>query len=463
MPLEYVELLIKYLYDNSSSRILGKKYTESFICNMIVLTDQLFIESLKEIFEVHFLKRLTMKRCAELLEIATIYNCSTLKTHVLSFICANLAELLELRLLETLDNDDLCEIAKRYQEIFPDISYRQIVPNPEADDEEYVSNFVKDFKLEMDTKAGQTKSSIKGIKTASKTKVDYEKLGKLSLLKDDLNQEKRETNDKKEASNIRNVIDGYTVRVAQELEQKSQQLWTRVTDKKTMESSKKKILLNANEILSNERKIVEKFSNLKLILNGGGESVRKDRDDELNTSNELDTTPSASSSAKISFGDFLSPPSHGKMSQRERKKFNRLSESDPIPVTPLTTASPKENAWNIVPNVSPVQLSQDLSFRSPKLQKNYSSVTDTSPLAKLVADLKPSFDKILKDEEREKVYFDKLKTKSLNLTQLEELAIGDLRAFYNVEEVHDELIVIERNVRLQTSLNISQWASSSKS
>uniref|UniRef100_A0A182PG48 BTB domain-containing protein n=1 Tax=Anopheles epiroticus TaxID=199890 RepID=A0A182PG48_9DIPT len=54
------------------------------------------------------------------------------------------------------------------------------------------------------------------------------------------------------------------------------------------------------------------------------------------------------------------------------------------------------------------------------------------------------FNEILEDERRQKRYFEKLKSKSLVQTQIEEQAIEELRAFYNVDQVFDECITIER-------------------
>uniref|UniRef100_A0AAG5DB42 BTB domain-containing protein n=1 Tax=Anopheles atroparvus TaxID=41427 RepID=A0AAG5DB42_ANOAO len=69
------------------------------------------------------------------------------------------------------------------------------------------------------------------------------------------------------------------------------------------------------------------------------------------------------------------------------------------------------------------------------------------------------FNEILADERRQKQYYERVKSKSLVLTQIEERAIEELRAFYNVEQVFDESITIERYrpPQLDDGLNFAVW------
>ncbi|XP_061517872.1 inhibitor of Bruton tyrosine kinase [Anopheles gambiae] len=69
------------------------------------------------------------------------------------------------------------------------------------------------------------------------------------------------------------------------------------------------------------------------------------------------------------------------------------------------------------------------------------------------------FNVILEDERRQKRYFEKIKSKSLVDTQIEEQAIEELRAFYNVDHVFDETITIERYrpPLLENGPNLAVW------
>lgn len=92
------------------------------------------------------------------------------------------------------------------------------------------------------------------------------------------------------------------------------------------------------------------------------------------------------------------------------------------------------------------------SGRPPKT-KSLSFDHSTAP----VEDLSKSFTKILKDEKKERDYYEKLKTKSLVLTQIEETAIDELKKFYNIENVHDENIFVGRKLQVKPTMNFTVW------
>lgn len=468
IPVEYVEVLIDFLYDNSSSRLLSKKYSEAFVTNMIVIADQLFADRLKDIFQVHVLKRFTMKRSVEWLELAFTYHCDLLKKTLFDFISANLREVLENRFLEHCDLDYLTELDERYKEMFPEIKYRQVVPSPAIQDD-YIESFAKDFVVDLSvgvtlsaTKKSTTKAS-KEPKSATKTKADYEKEGKLLLLQ--LQVETATNNEEtptKSDKSLANILSEESSKVLTDLQEKNKALWTKVADKKP--ETKRKIL-NANEVLRNEEKMCENFSNLKLAL--------KDKECTPEQVQFLSSSPGGGGGGQeelpsqfnspISFGDFFSPPSStggGRLSQKQRKRQNsRVSESEGGGGDSPGVCRVPENVWNI-PNVPDVAAAAtngtDLGAKkkTAKEDKNKQQRQQKKPHeARMI-----NFDDILLDERREREYFAKLKTKSLALTQLEESAIGELLAFYNADQVYDETIVIARKVRHQVSQSFSQWA-----
>lgn len=463
IPVEYVEVLIDFLYDNSSSRLLSKKYSEAFVTNMIVIADQLFADRLKDIFQVHVLKRYTMKRSVEWLELAFTYHCDLLKRTIFDFISANLREVLENRFLEHCDLDYLTELDERYKEMFPEIKYRQVVPSPAIQDD-FIESFAKDFVVDLSigvTLSADKKSTTKAAKepkSATKTKADYEKEGKLLLLQlqvENATKKNEETPTKSDKS-LANILSEESSKVLTELQEKNKALWTKVADRKP--ETKRKIL-NVNEVLRNEEKMCENFSNLKLAL----------KDKECTPSSSpgggggQEEIPSQFNSP-ISFGDFFSPPSSsggGRLSQKQRKRQNsRVSESEGGE-SPGVYRVP-ENVWNI-PNATDAAAAaaslptngSDLGAKkkTPKEDKYKQQQQKKPHEARMI-----NFDAILMDERREREYFAKLKSKSLTLTQLEESAIGELLAFYNADQVYDETIVIGRKVRQQVSQSFSQWA-----
>ena len=67
-----------------------------------------------------------------------------------------------------------------------------------------------------------------------------------------------------------------------------------------------------------------------------------------------------------------------------------------------------------------------------------------------------TFKDIMDSEAMRKQNFDRAKTKSLASTQDEERAIVELETFYNVANVHDEIITVAR-VRLQADMATPIW------
>lgn len=469
IPIEYVEVLVDFLYDNSAARLLEKKYSEAFITNMIVITDQLFVDRLKDVFQVHVLKRYTMKRSAEWLELAFTYHCDLLKKAIFEFLCLNLREVLENRYLEHVNPEYLVELDERYREVFPEIKHKLLVPRPSPEITfEYVESFVGDFVVDLTEGAvlpqKSTPKTPKEAKSLTKTKIDYEKEGKLSL--QFLDEPTRGESQTKAETSLATILSDESARVAAELLEKNKAIWTKVAEKKPEPKRKAHGVLNANEVLRNEGKMCENFSNLKLALRDDaneeaslirGAAGEKENDDEARTPSQFNSP--------IVFGDFFSPPSSaaGRMSQKQRKRqsSSRASESEGGETTPGANVVPK-SVWNI-PSAD-VQLNGssnggggvsvplDLSTESKRK-------VNTTPTGRKSQEVRMiNFDKILLDELREKEYYTKLKTKSLALTQLEESAISELAVFYNVDQVFDETIVVARKVRVQVSQNFSQWA-----
>lgn len=454
IPIDYVQVVIDYLYDANAERLLAKKYSESFISVMIALTDQLFMDGLKEIFQILILRRLTTKRCGEWLEFAVQYNCEVMKSTIFDYICYNLREVLEHRYLDNVDPGCLKELSARYKELFPTMANRIITPRSDFSDE-YVENFVKGFKVDFETDPTPTKAAAKSPKepkSGTKTKADYEKIGKLSLLKEERNAD----NQSKVAAKPPTKMDAETQQMINEIIQVTDQMWKKVeTAKRT--DVKGKLLLNANEVLKNEDKLPEQMVNLKIALNTSKGDITGG---PANEGGELAQSPSQS---RMSLGDFIVAGSTEKMSQKQRKRSARMSEGDAAMSAASVSIKAVENPWSI-PEKDTVVDVLDLSGqrnRSSTRETNSStptsgtsSGTSVSPLAKM------DFEAIQRDEQQEKAYFEKLKTKPLKLTQMEEKAIKSLEVLYNVEHVFDEEIVVERKVRQQPpNQSQLQWSS----
>ncbi|CAF3865682.1 unnamed protein product, partial [Adineta steineri] len=124
IPSDLLEIIIDYLYtDNISS-----KFTVEQLCQILVLSDQLLIERLKQICEFHIANLVTFRDAAELLQFSSTYNAEQLKIFVEQYICRNLATFLEARLLDNLENQLLIDLTKSYRNLLDCMNYRMITP-----------------------------------------------------------------------------------------------------------------------------------------------------------------------------------------------------------------------------------------------------------------------------------------------------------------------------------------------
>uniref|UniRef100_A0A6Q2Z7N8 BTB domain-containing protein n=1 Tax=Esox lucius TaxID=8010 RepID=A0A6Q2Z7N8_ESOLU len=91
---EILQVILEYVYTDESPTVKECVNVE-FVCNVLVVADQLLITRLKEMCEVALTENLTLKNAAELLEFAAMYNAEQLKVSCLQFIVLNMAALLE--------------------------------------------------------------------------------------------------------------------------------------------------------------------------------------------------------------------------------------------------------------------------------------------------------------------------------------------------------------------------------
>uniref|UniRef100_A0A671PN09 Inhibitor of Bruton tyrosine kinase-like n=1 Tax=Sinocyclocheilus anshuiensis TaxID=1608454 RepID=A0A671PN09_9TELE len=91
---EVLQAILEYIYTDESPTVRESVNVE-FVCNVLVVADQLLITRLKEICEVAITENLTLKNAAELLEFATVFNADQLKLSCLQFMVLNMTALLE--------------------------------------------------------------------------------------------------------------------------------------------------------------------------------------------------------------------------------------------------------------------------------------------------------------------------------------------------------------------------------
>ncbi|NXX74020.1 IBTK kinase, partial [Urocolius indicus] len=175
MPIhsDILEIIVDYLYTDEAHAVKDSQNVE-FICNVLVVADQLLISRLKEICEVAIAEKLTLKNAAELLEFSATYNAEQLKLSCLQFIGLNMAALLEARTLDVLSDEVVKDLSVYYRKMIPAMVRRVITPYPDGPDissfePEDGENFVF-LREEMNTEQNSQEALFKRAKTKAKKK-----------------------------------------------------------------------------------------------------------------------------------------------------------------------------------------------------------------------------------------------------------------------------------------------------
>lgn len=468
---EYMEIVINFLYHNDTNVIRKQQYSDSFLYHLMEICDQFFVTRLKNIIEIMMIEKMTSKKCADMYEFATIFNCQLLEATSLDYICQNMGRLLENHCLDHLSLESLESISTYYREVFQinDLDYDAVTLFGDCITDEDVLHFVDDFQVDL------LQKSDSAIVKPSKSKKKDERLSS-----DRRNYEKEAIHLVKnlsieESTAVKKVTKDKVVAEAEELSKSltnESTKWMKVADKKDVKKKVVLVGLKANEVLRNEPKEQENFILLK--------SASQKSVEHSDTVDEASLTDSTT--FNLSLGDFT-PQKSTKLSQKQRRR--QMSQSDSVPPLKVemvqsppgksvwnTPSSPPEqaNVWNVkaTPELttSTPTKTQPINIASSSRAKNSSvslndsffSPSPTKSSATLVSvKSNDSFSKILHDERKQKEYYNKMKSKSLLLTQIEEAAIGELKKFYNVDNEFDEHIEIERKSHVNPTVNFAQW------
>lgn len=500
VPAEYMEPIVDYLY---SSDFIGlfldspQNYSENFIFQMLTICDQFFIEQLRYNFEVLVLERFSIRNCGEILEFACSFNCDKLERACIEYICFNLDRVLENQSLVHLDTEILTKINERYRELFPEVGYRMITPYMDAVSDEVLESFVDDFHVDLGRKKDENGERLSQDKQAKKLKFrenkitldrrQYEKEA-IAMIKEITIEDHRPERTGEHKSSV--VHDD-------KFQFESSKVWTKVAEKKSPGTVDVKVrkpnlsVLKANVILKNEEKPASKYTNLNEIF---ASNVIKLESVEGPLKSPPVENVDVVSRSSINLGDFT-PVKGTKLSQKQRKRLSSESQqklvSSPISIESPSTiwndtlsviASP-ESVWGSVNNGTPNfslatimksnengrKSSTPVEVQSSKNSQTIHGTTSQSPatatgyfpfspvLNQTVKNGRDGSDifTIQRDEREQKEYYEKMKSKSLILTQIEETAIEELSRFYNVENTYDESIRVERQSKM--TVNFAVW------
>lgn len=471
-----MEPIIDFLYSNDIQLIKSQasQHSDNYLYNMMTICDQYFINHLRNIFETLLIDRLTIRKCSDMLEFAHEYNCKLLKKCSLEFIVQNMARILENRILEDLEFELVKEVGQLYRKEFKikeslhELSLR-IDNDGQLGDvllESFVEDFVVDLNYKCEYKSNLKAKESKKFRNNAQDRRSYEKEAKETIK--NLSIELSDTNKKVTQAS---PLSSEAAKIVDELHSKIN--WTKVSEKKNAKKKPLFISPRCNDILLNEEKEKENFVSLNKKSPTSPIDIPT-----TSTCNDIDDS-SICSRSSLNLGSFTPTK---RLTQKQRKSFPLHSTS----IDETSSLEPNkhersslDNVWgnsslnnsfaNIIksPNessskTSPVTIPQIISsgpsasfFQSPpqastsflnKFSKSKSSPCETE-----------CFTKILDDERKERQYFEKLKSKSLVLTQVEETAIDELKSFYNVDNVYDEAISVERASHIKPTMNFAVW------
>ncbi|XP_039954070.1 inhibitor of Bruton tyrosine kinase [Bactrocera tryoni] len=463
IPPEYMRPIIEFLYSSDVENFRKQNFSETFLFNMIVYCDQFFIESLRKVCEALILDKIAIRKCGEFLDFACMYNCEILKEGCLEFICQNLARVLNYKSLDVCEPDALKNINEHYRKMFKEVfDYRMITPDSDAVDDELLLSFVDDFRIDLTyrmdedeealNKLGKQKS--KESKNNMNAKRQYE-LDAISSMLETINVNEKNM---KVAQETQSKVTKEVSEVAEKLQAEAR-TWMKVADKK--DQKKRQPVEHSpklNEILKTEETPKVEYVSLTKM---NGESAAAKTPEKSLSEDLPKVTPNKGYS--LNLADFTTPPSREKLSQKQRKRLSSESTTSWRASTvqeskPVNVPVPPPNAWGVVAQASPSAYS---------LSPPTGSIADPSSFANMMrgaastASSNPSnadnsFSRILADERKQRDYYERMRNKSLVLTQIEEQAIAELREFYNVDNVTDEEITIERK-SLPSTMNFAVW------
>lgn len=441
-----------------------------FICQLLIVADQLFITRLREMCEAVLAKHITIKNVATFLQFATVYNATKLHMCCVKYVCLNLAPLLENRYLEVLPDEILFELTKKYLCFNKYMSTRVLTPYSNAPSDEVINEIYEKFYIDVNDLSESNKKKQTPRKKNLPKRISESDRGRMrnESISENLSESPKVTNGhiiespkcnntkmsnsskaSKEHPNVTNVL--LTTKVDNKILNKAiidEKAIDKYTKEITAVQSRLRAIALAHEIVDNEEMNYSedhKYNDTNFPVLGK-KSIEKEQIPNAKNTLEQTEHPKKSPYAKIS--------------QKQRKKQIALSVTDNIKseshipssawdikdVTSYSFANILKNEQNSPTKNDVLQnLSINNCIMSPSNNLNMSPVGSPKS-SRLLSCNEPDivFSSILADERQQRENYSKMKSKPLVLTQIEDRAIEDLEKFYNVDEIQDELITIAR-------------------
>lgn len=403
LPINYGILLpvINFLYTDSCPEIENCDSID-FICNLLIVADQLFITRLREMCEIALANLVNLKNCTELCQFAHTYNATQLKQCCMEFIALNLNSVLENRSLDLLEDTLLDDITKYYCQFNPIMSSRVITPFFNAPTDEVIEEFAKTYPVNLDLTDEDYKkddSIIEIVKKKKGKKIDYTDSEKERM--------RYESVSSVTSLDLSNDISGDITLSLSKISKESkketsdkQQKWIEVPSSQQKQQkvvqARLKAIISAKDILNETP--TESFTKLSKSNSSSAMTIQE----KLPTSSRMSVSPKESPISEMAWssqGNVVISHIGPKISQKQRKKLalqgnDSTNQNIDDYFGKINLGSPPEkpkNPWKIC--------------ETP--------VASSSPNSKAI-----EFNKILTDQKKQKEDHSRIMTKPLYLTQV---------------------------------------------
>ncbi|XP_056141679.1 inhibitor of Bruton tyrosine kinase [Lampris incognitus] len=503
---DILQVILEYLYTDESPTIKESLNVE-FVCNVLVVADQLLITRLKEMCEVAITEKLTLKNAAELLEFAAMYNAEQLKLSCLQFIVLNMAALLESKALDILSDEVLLELSAAYRRMIPAMQKRLITPYLDApdlsvyEDEDFDSAFSPKTEPEMEHSCREAllkKAKIRAKKKPRRrsdssggyTLSDIIQSPPITVVSPCLVKSGKANSTESLQELLTSDSEGSCMGVGSPRDMQSPIFNGRAEDEKAVQ--RLKIPPNTPTSLRNDPPAVKTLSApepIPKVLSSPAHPIpvmdlRAIMDMEANSLPTFRSTPKSPGSGNSS----KPSPVSTKLSQKQRKMMalaNREATSESAPSKPTPVITPSKSigkAWATavlsppssrpfrellaeeesrvvragLPGAAKVQgsLTSPVTIAAPRKVpcKCAEPAEPERPAGPWVLGVvgsppcssKVTFASIVEEEKQQEAALIRSREKPLALIQIEERAIQDLLFHYNAHDNPEELIAVER-------------------
>ncbi|XP_030748159.1 inhibitor of Bruton tyrosine kinase isoform X2 [Sitophilus oryzae] len=382
---DVVDRLLDFLYTDAVKKL--DEIEVDKICDIFKLADLTLVKKLGQICENALADSLTIKNALPLLTFALSVAAVYLKTNCCRFVQLNMANFLELRLLEDLDDAVLAELSEFYQQAL-EFGSKQITPYSTAPSFEQMTGIWADMSNDRDNEVSRS------------------------------NKVKR----KKSAKRISSSQDDVPVAESSiDPSQFSGASSSSTNDPDLSTSLNSVSLTPGGELVGRRVKAITAARNLDLSDEENFTALNKSDGSKSLSGSFVDEYefPLLSSAQKASASRNTAHKSDArrsmpKLSQKQRKRLSSESGGSGAVSSPPLAESPK-NPWKVLP--------------SPVTEVNRKE---------------EGMESIIIDEKKQKENLVRMQNKPLALTQLEDKAMVELERFYGVGQVEEELISVER-------------------